>query len=102
VNHILEQVGENWFYINLNFEKYIALGPTKLTVSLEVQNLLNTKNSQIINPVTGRAFEYGDDTPLSYNDPRFPQLQGTISPFPYNPARYLNPRTAKLGLSFRF
>lgn len=102
VNHLLEQVGENWFYINLNFEKYIALGPTKLTVSLEVQNLLNTKNSQIINPVTGQAYEYGDDTPLSYNDPRFPQLQGTISPFPYNPARYLNPRTAKLGLSFRF
>jgi outer membrane receptor protein involved in Fe transport len=102
VNHLLEQVGENWFYINLNFEKYIALGPTKLTVSLEVQNLLNTKNSEIINPVTGRAYEYGDDTPLSYNDPRFPQLQGTITPFPYNPARYLNPRTAKLGLSFRF
>jgi len=102
VNHQLEQIGENWFYINLNFEKYIDIGVGKVTLSLEVQNLLNTKNSQIINPVTGRAYENGDDTPLSYNDPRFPQLQGTILPFPYSPARYLNPRTAKLGLSFRF
>lgn len=102
VNHQLEQVGEYWFYINLNFEKYIDIGFGKMTLSLEVQNLLNNKNSQIVNPVTGRAYEYGDDTPLSYNDPRFPQLQGIIQPFPYNPARYLNPRTAKLGVSFRF
>ncbi len=102
VDHQLEEVGENWFYINFNFEKYIDAGFGKFTVSLEVQNLLNNKNSQVINPVTGRAYEYGDDTPLSYNDPRFPQLQGIIQPFPYNPARYLSPRTAKLGIAFRF
>jgi hypothetical protein len=29
-------------------------------------------------------------------------LQGTVSPYPYNPARYLAPRTAKLGISFKF
>jgi outer membrane receptor protein involved in Fe transport len=101
-DHLYEMVGKDWFYINLNLEKYFDLGFAKFTVSMEVQNVLNNKNSQIINPVTGRAYEYGDDTPLSYNDPRFPQLQGTVSPYPYNPARYLAPRTAKLGVSFRF
>ncbi len=101
-NNIDAAVGQNWFYVNLNFEKYINFGPVKLTLSLEVKNLLNNQNAQIINPVTGRAYEYGDNVPSSYNDPRYPQLQGTISPFPYNPARYLTPRTANVGLALRF
>ncbi|MEW5799564.1 MAG: TonB-dependent receptor [Bacteroidota bacterium] len=101
-NNLYQKVGEYWFYINLNFEKYFDIGFAKLTVSLEIQNLFDNKNSQIINPVTGRAYEYGDDTPTSYNDPRFPDLQGTISPYPYNPARYLAPRTARAGIALRF
>ncbi|MBI2428102.1 MAG: TonB-dependent receptor, partial [Ignavibacteriales bacterium] len=101
-NNLYQKVGDYWFYVNLNFEKYFDIGFAKLTVSLEVQNLFDNKNSQIINPVTGRAYEYGDNTPGSYNDPRFPDLQGTISPYPYNPARYLSPRTARAGISLRF
>jgi outer membrane receptor protein involved in Fe transport len=101
-NHLYEAIGADWFYINLNLERYIDLGFAKFTASLEVQNVLDSKNPQIINPVTGRAYEYGDPTPLSYNDPRFPQLQGTVSPYPYDPSRYLSQRTAKLGISFKF
>ncbi|HLP15691.1 MAG TPA: TonB-dependent receptor [Bacteroidota bacterium] len=101
-DHLYEMVGKNWFYINLNFEKYFDLGFAKFTLSMEVQNVLNNKNSQIINPVTGKAYEYGDPTPTSYNDPLYPDLQGTVSPFPYNQARYLAPRTAKLGIAFKF
>ena len=56
----------------------------------------------VINPVTGRAYEYGDPTPTSYNDPLYPQLNGNISPYPYDPSRYLNPRTIRGSLSFRF
>ncbi|HZY10982.1 MAG TPA: TonB-dependent receptor, partial [Bacteroidota bacterium] len=56
----LSELGDPWFYINLNFEKYFDVGVGKLTVSLEIQNLLDRKNSQILNPVTGRAYEYGD------------------------------------------
>lgn len=101
-NRILEEVGEHWFYLNLNFEKYFDAGVGKIIASLEVDNLLDNRNAQIINPVTGRAYEYGDPTPASYNDPLYPQLSGDISPFPYNPARYLNPRTVRLSLAFRF
>ena len=100
--NVYEGIGDYWFYINLNFEKYFDLGFSKLTVSMEVQNVLDNKNSQVVNPVTGRAYEYGDETPASYNDPRFPKLQGTVTPYPYNPARYLAPRTAKIGVSFKF
>jgi len=95
-------IGQNWFYVNLNVEKNIDLGFGTMTASIEVQNLLDRKNSQIINPATGRAYEYGDPTPATYNDPLYPQLTGDISPFPYNPARYLNPRTIRIGLAYQF
>ncbi|MDP1677894.1 MAG: TonB-dependent receptor [Bacteroidota bacterium] len=100
--NLSQGVGEFWFYANLNMEKYFDLGFAKMTLSLEIQNLFDNKNSQIVNPITGKAYEYGDKTPLTYNDPLYPDLQGTVSPFPYNPARYLAPRNAKLGISFRF
>jgi len=102
LNRVLEGIGAPWFFVDLNLEKTFDLGIGKLTLSVEVQNLLNRKNSQIINPVTGEAYSYGDPTPLSYNDPLYPQLTGDIDPYPYNPARYLNPRTVRGGLTVRF
>jgi len=98
----LQRLGEYWFYVNMNIEKYFELDFVKLTINFEIQNLFDNKNAQIINPVTGRAYEYGVDVTTSENDPRYPDLSGTISPYPYNPARYLTPRTARLGVSLRF
>jgi outer membrane receptor protein involved in Fe transport len=102
LDRINEELGENWFYVDLNFEKYFDLGFGKLVASIEVQNLFDNKNSQILNPVTGRAYEYGDPTPQSYNDPLYPQLTGSVSPYPYDPARYKEPRTMRFSLAFRF
>ncbi len=96
------KVGADWFWIDLNFEKYFVLSNIKFSVFVEVNNLLNTKNSAIINPVTGKAYEYGDDLPGSYNDPRYPDLQAPISPYPLNPARYLTVRNIRFGFSLRF
>jgi hypothetical protein len=73
-----------------------------LTFTIEVLNLLNRNNSNIINPITGRAYEYGDPTPLGWNDPLYPDVQAPLEPYPYNPARYLNPRNVKLGVKLRF
>jgi len=99
-NNIDGSVGQNWFYINLNFDKNIDLAGMKMTLSFEVENLFNDKNTQIVNPVTGRAYEYGDNT--TGNNPLFPQVQAPISPYPYDPSRYLAPRTAKVGLGIQF
>ncbi len=96
------KVGDNWFWIDLNFEKYFSLSQLKFSVFVEVNNLLDTKNSAIINPVTGKAYEYGDPTPLNWNDPLYPDLQAPISAFPFNPARYLTRRNIKFGVSLRF
>lgn len=95
-------IGDDWFYIDANFEKYFAINELNFSVFVEVNNLLDTKNSTIINPVTGRAYEYGDDIPSNWNDPRYPDVQAPIRPYPLNPARYLTKRNIKLGVSFRF
>ncbi len=96
------KVGQYWFWINLNFEKYFSIAGLRYTFMVEVENLLDRKNPQIINPVTGSAYEFGDPTPTSFNDPLFPETQAPISPFPFNPARYLTQRNVRVGLSVRF
>ena len=94
--------GMAWWWVDMNIEKYFSFAGWKWTVSLEVVNLFDRKNPEIINPVTGGAYEYGDPTPTDWNDPLYPQLQSPIDPYPFNPARYLNRRTVRLGTSVRF
>jgi len=96
------QIGDDWFWIDLNFEKSFELINLKFSLFVEVNNLLDTENSAIINPVTGKAYEYGDPTPMSWNDPLYPDTQAPITPYPYNPARYLTRRNIKFGVSLRF
>lgn len=95
-------VGQNWFYIDMNVEKVFNLGGLDWTFSIQIKNVLDNKNAAIINPVTGRAYEYGDPVPRSWNDPRYPSLQAPVQPYPYNPARYLAPRNMIVGLAMRF
>jgi outer membrane receptor protein involved in Fe transport len=101
-NERFGKIGDAWFYIDLNFEKYIRFGGTTFSFFVEVNNVLDWKNATIINPVTGSAYEYGDDVPTSWNDPRFPDLQAPISPYPLNPARYLTRRNVKIGVTLIF
>ncbi len=95
-------IGDNWFYIDMNFEKYFELSGLRFSAFIEVNNLFDTDNSAIINPVTGRAYEYGDNVPGSWNDPRYPDVQAPISAYPFNPARYLTRRNIKFGVTFKF
>jgi hypothetical protein len=88
--------------VDLNFEKYFELMNFNISVFVEINNLLDTQNSSIINSVTGKAYEYGDDVPSSWNDPRYPDLQAPIIAYPYNPARYLTRRNIKFGVGIRF
>ena len=100
-DNLYGEVGDDWFNIDLNFEKHFPVGGLDMAFRIEVMNLLNTFNSTIINPVTGRAYEYGDPTPGGWNDPVYPDLQAPLSPFPYNPARYLAPRNIRAGVSLK-
>lgn len=101
-NNINGEVAANWFNVDLDFEKYFKFLNVNFTASVSVTNLFNNLNSAIINPVTGKAYEYGDPTPNSYNDPLYPDLQAPIDPYPYNPARFTSPRQIKFGVSMKF
>jgi outer membrane receptor protein involved in Fe transport len=100
--NLYSKLGQYWFWIDLNFEKYFTIGQLDFSFHVEITNLLNNRNAAIINPVTGKAYELGDPTPLSYNDPLFPDLQAPISPFPFDPSRYLEQRNIKIGISMKF
>ncbi|MCX7984718.1 MAG: TonB-dependent receptor [Bacteroidetes bacterium] len=102
------KVGKDVMTVNVNFEKYFTVGPTKLTVSLEITNLFNRDNAQILNPVTGDAYKPKNPNgswtavPYSWNDPGYPDTQAPISPYPYNPARFMEPRHITLGVAVSF
>jgi hypothetical protein len=85
----------------VDLDKYIKIYNIDLVLNISVKNLLNNKNSAIINPITGKAYEYGDPTPTGWNDPMYPDLQYPISPYPDNPARYLTPRQIKFGVTVK-
>lgn len=104
VDQYLQNQAKPWHNLDLKLSYNLPLGLKKgkgVSISIEIRNLSNAKNSQIINPVTGRAYEYGDDVPLTWRDPRYngPQESGLD---PRNPARYLAPRQILYGLEFRF
>ena len=115
------ETGKPWWWFDLRAERRIGIAGSDLLVSLEVENLFDQRNSVIVNPVTGEAYpelevpagmtaaEYftslrGDsdyDVSTSVRDPRYedPSSSGLL---PFNPARYLAPRHAVLGLSYKF
>lgn len=104
VDQYLQNQAKPWHNIDLKLSYNLPLGMKRgkgVSLSVEIRNLANAKNSQIINPVTGQAYEYGDDVPITWRDPRYsgPQESGVD---PRNPARYLAPRQILYGIEFRF
>ena len=91
-----QKLGEDWKWVDLNLQKHISLFDRKITFSFEVTNLFNTKNSTIINPLTGRAYELGDKTP--FRDPTVSHPEDKGLP-PFDPARYLEQRHIMLGVA---
>jgi outer membrane receptor protein involved in Fe transport len=97
------KVGEYWFWADMTITKWFRFGNTRLNLNLTVTNLFDNKNASIINPVTGRAYEYGDDVPDTWVDPRYNNpKQGVQGPPPTNPARYLAQRHIVTGIAIKF
>jgi len=96
------KIGQYWHWVDLKFVKYFDFAGLKQSISMEFMNLFDRRNAAIINPVTGRAYELGDPTPTSWNDPLYPDRQAPVDPYPFNPARYLSPRTIRIGFNVSF
>ncbi len=102
-NKRYSKLGSSWFWLDLNITKTWELKYTSIVASLEVTNLLNNKNAAIINPVTGKAYEYGDPVPTEWRDPLYtdPRDPRSDNIPPDNPARYLAQRHIMLGVSVK-
>jgi len=96
------KIGASWFWTDIRLSRDFYFGKqTHLTLSAELENIFNNRNSTIINGVTGRAYELGDDLPLNFRDPVYPNPQDSGLP-PFNPARYMAPRHLKIGIGLSF
>ncbi|MDX2129008.1 MAG: TonB-dependent receptor [Chloroherpetonaceae bacterium] len=91
-------VGSPWFWVDMNLEKEIPMGSLKGRLMLQIKNALNNRNSAIVNPVTGRAYEFGDPLPRTVRDPAYPDVQDR-GVLPFNPARYLAPTQIIFGFA---
>jgi len=97
-----QKIGRYWFWTDFKLTRNFRFTKTSgLALSIEVRNAFNNKNSQIINPVTGRAYEEGDPVPSEWRDPKYPDPQDNGQP-PSNPARFMEPRHILYGISFQF
>jgi hypothetical protein len=104
-NARFSKTGEAQFFFDFTAEKQLPLSKkVKGALVLEITNVFNIRNTQIPNPITGEAYEFGDPVPAGRRDPRFNDPR---SPFagqlpPTNPARYSEPRQLMLGLRVHF
>jgi outer membrane receptor protein involved in Fe transport len=101
-NAPFSKIGAPWFWTDVRLTRDFSFGKGKqqrASLSFEVRNVFNNKNSQIINPVTGKAYRTGDPLPFSVRDPNYPDPQDKGLP-PTDPARFMTPRQMMLGLSF--
>ena len=110
------EVGEPWWWFDLNIQRSFRVGPSDIVLTVEVTNLFDQENSVIVNPVTGKAYPNIDatttdfinlrgnpdyDVTTSTRDLRYEDPNSSGTP-PFNPARFLPQRHVVLGLSYRF
>ncbi|MFN1834819.1 TonB-dependent receptor [Balneola sp. MJW-20] len=112
------EVGPSWFYMDLNIQKWIEIGDTRLSAFLEITNLLNNQNAIIVNPVTGEGYrsDYPNsqealvnlrndrsyDVPGNVRDPRYLDPNDNNVPSYLNPANFLQQRQIMFGISLQF
>ncbi len=97
------EISDGSFWLNLTYKKWWLLKETEIAFTIELTNAFNNKNTAIVNPVTGSAWEEGDAVPSEWRDPSFidPRDPRSFGTPPDNPARYYEQRHLLLGLSFK-
>jgi len=111
------KIGPAWFTMDFNFRKWFDINGTKLYTFLEITNLLDNKNSVIINSVTGDGYKQyptdsaallalrddrSYDVPGNVRDPRYLDPTDNNLPSYDNPANYIEQRHIMVGISVSF
>lgn len=117
-NRRFSKIGESWMMFDFNMQKWFNVGGTRITASIEITNLLNNRNSAIINPVTGKGYradyptdqaslialrdDRSYDVPSNVRDPRYQDPRDNNLPAYLNPANFLQQRHILFGLGINF
>ena len=99
------KTGQDWFNVDITYNKWWNLSKaSKITWIIEITNVFDFLNPQIVNPITGRAYKYGDPVGTNLKDPLFndPRDPRSRQEPPNNPARYLPGRHYLTGFSITF
>ncbi len=102
---VYSKIGQSNYWVDCNLKRWwnIKKG-MKLELVFQLTNVFNRLNTIIPNPVTGIAYQYGQDVPLSWRDPRFedPRSASSYGTPPFDPSRYRAPRHMMLGVNLKF
>lgn len=117
-NKRFSEIGDPWMMFDMNFQKWIKIGSTRVIASVEITNLFNNKNPAILNTVTGKAFKtdypstQGElialrsdrsyDVPSNVRDPRYQDPRDNNLPAYLNPANFLQQRHIMFGVGINF
>lgn len=98
------KLSDPWFWVDLNFKKWWQVKKCKIAWTIEITNILNNKNTAIVNPVTGHAYRVGEDVPTEWKDPRFtdPRDPRSNNIPATDPSRFLEQRHFLTGVSIKF
>lgn len=94
------ELSQAMFWTDLKISRDFKIAQKlSMSLSVEFKNIFNNQNSQLVNPVTGRAYSDGDQLQIGDRDPYYqnPQDNGIM---PFDPARFRQPRQMLLGISF--
>lgn len=97
-------LGESNWWVDMNFRKWFSVRKVRFEFSIQITNLFNTLNGIVPNPVTGRAYRYGDPLPSTQRDPLYldPRDARSYGTPPDDPSRFRAPRQVMFGLNFKF
>lgn len=98
---INSKIGKFWSSLDISFRKYFYWKNLKYSFLLEVTNLFDHRNTVIINPLTGDAYQQNDVIPYAEGDPNLPEKSKKL-PLWLDPSRFLAPRHIKVGISIRW
>jgi outer membrane receptor protein involved in Fe transport len=103
-NNQYSKISDGAFWLNMNLRKWFVYKKTEIGFTIEINNALNLNNTSIVNPITGKAYQEGDDVPSEWRDPRYldPRDFRSGNLPPDNPARYYEQIHILFGLSLKF
>ena len=95
------KIGSPWFWTDVRVSKDFSLGKHRfVSLSARMDNIFSYRSAAILNPTTGKAYQYGDPLPNGTRDPKYPDPQDNGVP-PFNPARMMAPGHLMLGVEFK-